>query len=637
MKPNRIVVVAAVIVVALLALLVAAPFLIPASQYRASLQQAASDALGREVKVSGGLRFSVFPTLGVNAQQVSIANRPGGKAPLFANIDELDVGVALLPLLHGDVEISKLVLKKPTLALEADAGGKPNWVFEPKQKPNQTPAQQAQAAQLDRLGLGDVHITEGALTYRDNLGKVQAVSALNATATLKSLDSPLSLTSDFIYAGDPVKLTIDAPTPRAFTQKTSTLLKILLESEKLTAALDGAIDPNDMSITGKLDAKGPSLRKLAAWVGSPIGEGGGMGEFAVIGDLTVRGQVTSLANATIAIDKAKGRGDLAITLADAAPPYVKATLALDALDVNPYLAAPQTPGAADAAKGVDVKQGWGNAKIDQSGLKAINADLALTTGPLLFQKIKIDRSAIDVAVKDGVMRATMKQLALYGGKGSGTLVLDGRGDGLRLQNDLAVDGLAAKPFLTDAMGLDKIEGAARITMSIAGAGATQQAIMNTLAGKANFAFTNGAIVGVNLGLIASQIQSVLTGAAIGPAAKTDFGQMGASFAIARGVAHTNDLRVVNPVISITGSGDINLAQQSMDMKIVPTTAKSGKGVAQGLGGISVPFHVTGPWAKLKFAPDLGGLVQGKVSQELNKVLGKNGLGDLGALFGKKGH
>ena len=326
---------------------------------------------------------------------------------------------------------------------------------------------------------------------------------------------------------------------------------------------------------------------------------------------------------------------------DATPPYVKGALTLGAVDVNPYFAAPQTPGAANTAQGVNVQQGWGNAKIDLSGLKAVNADLALTTGQLIFQKMKLDTARIDIALKDGVMRANMKELTLYGGKGSGVLVLDARTDVLRLQNDLSVDGIAAKPFLTDAMGMDKIEGAANINMSINGAGGTQQSLMNTLGGKAIFKFTNGAITGVNLAQVARQIQSVLTGAAVGPAAKTDFAEMGASFAIANGVAHTGDMKLLNPFVRIAGQGDINVAQQSMDMKITPSFVKSavGQGGVGDLGGISIPFHVSGPWMKLKYEPDLGGLVQSKAGEALDKVLGKagsGGIGDqLGSLFGKK--
>jgi AsmA protein len=633
---NKIWLITAIVVVALIGIIVAIPFLIPASQYRASLQKAASEATGRDVKINGPLRFAFYPALGLTAQQVTISNVKGGSAPLFANINELNVGVAVGPLLKGDVEVKKLILNQPKIALEADVGGKPNWVFEPKPK---TPEELAKEKpiDLDRMGLGDARIVDGTLTYRDKVGKVQTITALNAQIDLKSLDAPFALISDFTYSASPVKFTLNAPTPRAFVEKKPTLINMVLESDKLTAKIDGALDPNTFAITGKLDAKGPNLRRLSAWVGSPIGEGGGMQQFAVIGDFKAEGPRTDLTNANIVVDDAKGSGNLTIIAPDGAVPYVKGVLLLEALDVNPYLAAPQSPDAADAAKGVDVNKGWGGEKIDLSGLKAINADLAITTGKLTFQKMQMDRAEMDVALKGGLMRTTMKRLDLYGGRGAGVLVLDARGDALRLQNSLAVVSIDAKSFLKDAIAMEKIEGKAKITIAIAGEGSTQQAIMNTLNGSTDFSVENGAISGVNLAQIARQIDSALTGAAVGPAAQTDFAELAASFAISKGVAHTNDLRMLNPFVRITGAGDINLAAQTMDMKIIPKAVKTieGQGGKQDISGIGVPFLVKGPWAKLKFSADLAGLVQDRVGKEIDKLSKSFNEGGFPGLFGQK--
>ena len=461
----------------------------------------------------------------------------------------------------------------------------------------------------------------------------QSATALNATIAMKSLNDPFALKSDFSYAGDPVKLTIDVPSPRAYLEKKSTLMTLLFESEKLTAKLNGAVDPVTSGIKGKLDAKGPSVRKLAAWVGSPIGDGGGLQSFAVIGDVSVLGPTTTLTNARLAIDAARGTGNLTITTPDGAPPYVSGTLALSALDVNPYLAAPQTPGAADAAGGVNVNKGWGKEKIDLSGLKSIDADLNITTGQLTFQKMKIDKADLVLNLKDGVMKTTMRRLDLYGGVGAGVLLIDARGPFIKLQNTLNVNGIAAKPFLTDATGFDKIEGTAKIEMAIGAAGDNQQALMSSVVGKTNFTFTNGALVGVNLAQIARQVQSALTGAAVGPAAKTDFAEAGADFTITKGVAHTDNVRMLNPFIRISGGGDVNLGAQTMDMKIIPKAVKTieGQGGKQEVAGVGIPFHIKGEWAKLKFVPDLGGLVQ----DQIDKALGGAKLPDLGSLFGQK--
>ncbi len=618
------------LVLLLVAIAAAIPFLIPASQYKAQLEASSSQAIGREFKINGPLRFTIYPTLGLQAGDVTIANARGGVAPQFASIGELDIGVKLIPLLTGDIQIERLILRKPALSLEEDAGGKPNWIFEPATSPAQ---QEQKPAELNSLGLADMRIEDGALTYRDKLSKVTAVSAVNAKATLESLDKPFSLTSDFIYNADKTDLTLDIGAPRAMLTQTRSPLKLGITAPKLGVNFDGEINFANFVLNGKFDAKGPSLRQLSAWSGNPIGEGGGFGPFSAAGGFKMDGSKMEIAQANFTMDAARGNGNIAITLDPAGkPPYVTGTVALDSFDANPYLGPVPEAGATPA--GVNVAAPWGKGPLDMSGLKAINADLKLTTGPLLFQKMKMDTSAMNIALKDGVMTADMNTLTLYGGRGSGVLTLDGRNPGMRMGTKLAMRAINAEAFLTDAIGFKQIAGKADIDIDIRGQGSTQQALMNTLAGAGKFSFEDGALKGVNLALIARQVQSVLGGEAIGASAKTDFAELAASFSIINGVATTKDTRMLNPFIRVTGAGDLDIARQQINMKVTPTVVRSaeGQGGAADVKGLTVPFTVKGPWAKLSFAPALGDVVQGRVQSELDKVLERNKLG--GILGGK---
>jgi AsmA protein len=310
---------------------------------------------------------------------------------------------------------------------------------------------------------------------------------------------------------------------------------------------------------------------------------------------------------------------------------VSGTVALDGLDVNPYLG---PPAAAGAPTGVNVGAPWGNGPLDMSGLKAINADLNLTTGPLLFQKMKMDSSVMKVALKNGVMTADLDKLVFYGGTGTGVLIMDGRNPGMRLGAKLAARGVSAEPFLTDAIGFNKVQGKANIDLDVKGLGTTQQGLMNTLGGTAKFSFQDGALKGVNLAQVARQVQSVLSGTAVGDQAKTDFAEMAASFTLVNGVATTQDGRMLNPFIRVTGAGDLDVARQQINMKVTPTVVKAaeGQGGAFDLKGLTVPFTVRGPWAKLDFKPALGEVFQNKAQNEIGKVLEKNNLG--GILGGK---
>ncbi|MDA0653364.1 MAG: AsmA family protein, partial [Proteobacteria bacterium] len=118
----------AVIVLVIVAALVV-PFLIPAETYKGQLLTQVREATGREARIDGAFKFSILPRVEFAAGKVSFANAPGGKAAAMVSVDNLNVQVALFPLLGGKVEIDSFVLTKPVINLEIDKAGKPNWQF----------------------------------------------------------------------------------------------------------------------------------------------------------------------------------------------------------------------------------------------------------------------------------------------------------------------------------------------------------------------------------------------------------------------------------------------------------------------------------------------------------------------------
>jgi AsmA protein len=613
----------------LLVLALIAPFLIPADKFRPSIEKAAASSLGREFKINGGLKIAYWPTLGVTAKNVTIANAAGFTGPLFAEVKELAIGVAVVPLLHGDIQVKTLVLTEPKINLATNKEGQGNWVFTPATAPQAPDKPAAQAQKLQSLGLGDVRIDKGALTFTDGkTGKAQALDDVNVKVAMPSLDQPIVVDGDLKYRGDLVKLNLKADRPRGFVEATPTPLALTLDAPKLSAGFSGGLDPKDFALTGKINTKGPSIRQLAAWTGTPMEPGGGLGPFSLSGDVKYAGTQLDFTKTAVALDALKGQGDLSISLADKIP-YVKGRLALASLDLNPYLTAPAKAGEAAGAgpKGVNVNAGWPTTPIDLSGLKSINADLALSSGPMLFQKIKIDRAAMTLQLLNGVARAKLTQLAMYGGSGTATMVLDGSGPVLKFQNALNVAGVQGLPLLTDAIGMDKVSGAVKLDMNINGAGASQQAIISSLGGTAKFAFSDGAVRGVDLGQVAKTLQSVQgvlsAGQMIGPQAKTSFADLSASFTIAKGVGHTTDLALNNPLVKMTGVGDIDLGRQSVDLKVTPKPQVSASGGTAKtlLTAAGVPFRVKGPWSKLSYTPDLADFAKQEIEKRVGDVIG----------------
>lgn len=93
--------------------------------------QLASDQLkkqtGRTLTLSGTFFPTLYPTLGVKTGRITISNADWAAEPVMISADSASVGVNLMALIGGDVEIEKLELNSPIAYLEKAQDGRVNW------------------------------------------------------------------------------------------------------------------------------------------------------------------------------------------------------------------------------------------------------------------------------------------------------------------------------------------------------------------------------------------------------------------------------------------------------------------------------------------------------------------------------
>ena len=204
--------------------------------YKGRIEAAASQALGRAVTINGplSLQFSLVPRIA--AEDVTVANLPGGTAPAMIHVARIETQIALLPLLHHRIEIGTLTLRQPSILLERLKDGTPNWVFTPNGPPGQPGAPEAGAPEPGapepgaakpaapatvqptasgtpwQLAVQTVNIRDGVVTWQDGSGQPQSLRI--ATARLAAQGSqgtplgaaPLTLSADLLWQNQPVQL-----------------------------------------------------------------------------------------------------------------------------------------------------------------------------------------------------------------------------------------------------------------------------------------------------------------------------------------------------------------------------------------------------------------------------------------------
>jgi AsmA protein len=250
----------------------------------------------------------------------------------------------------------------------------------------------------------------------------------------------------------------------------------------------------------------------------------------------------------------------------AARPRIGLTVKLAALDADRYMPpAPspdkaQQPAKKDAEKPLDVP-------FDVTG--------ALDIGKLTAAKLHMQNVSASFTLKDNVLDVNPAQFALYQGSLKAHARMDLRGgQGAPLSATVNASGIQVEPLLTDLTGKSKLSGQAALNASVTGKGQDAKHILASLAGKASFAVRNGAILGFNLSPdVFSSAQKLMDQTKSQGQSRTAFDVVSASFAIAGGVATTNDLLASVPPHKVTGQGSINLAAETLDMALLASFAK----------------------------------------------------------------
>ncbi|MDX8406046.1 MAG: AsmA family protein [Mariprofundus sp.] len=107
-------------------LLLAAPFFIDVNSYKGQIEQKVEDATGRHLTI-GTIKASVFPWVGVELENVHLANAKGFSDHDFISVKKLHVKLALMPLLSKHVEIKHFEIVDPKVSLERHEDGHSNW------------------------------------------------------------------------------------------------------------------------------------------------------------------------------------------------------------------------------------------------------------------------------------------------------------------------------------------------------------------------------------------------------------------------------------------------------------------------------------------------------------------------------
>jgi len=297
-------------------------------------------------------------------------------------------------------------------------------------------------------------------------------------------------------------------------------------------------------------------------------------------------------------------------------PEIKFDIEADQLDVDAYLpkseSAPQTKEATSL-----------DAPLDLSALKGLNLDGRLRIGAFKVANLKMAQVNVGVKAQHGIVDVSPLAANLYQGSVSGSLRVNVQGTPeVMIQQKLREIHIA--PLLKDMADFDTLSGRGDVTLNLITQGNTVNALKKALNGTAALQLQDGAIKGINLAKKIRDAQDMFgkkattQTEAVNKAEKTDFSELKANFKVSNGVAHNEDLLMKSPLLRLSGAGDIDIGNDSINYLARVTLAKTlqGQGGNDQVGGLTVPVRLSGPFTHLKYKLEFGAMVSDAAKQKI---------------------
>ena len=278
----------AIVIAVLVLLLLVVPFLIPVDKFRPTIEQKASQALGREVQF-GSLSLSLLSG-SLSAESLSIGDDPKFSTSPFLTAKSLKVGVEIFPLIFSKtLNVTGITIENPEVTLLHNGAGQWNYSTLGGPAAKQESAQASKSApssapadlSVQKFTLKDGRLTIGSTSSQ----KRSTYDHVDVTASNFSMTSqfPVTVAAD-LPGGGTFKLDGTAgPIDQLDTSLTPVNAKMEIASLNLastgfldaSAGLGGVLDltANLSSQNGEAETKGNVKLSKALLVsgGSPAG------------------------------------------------------------------------------------------------------------------------------------------------------------------------------------------------------------------------------------------------------------------------------------------------------------------------------------------------------------------------------
>lgn len=559
-----------IVIAALVVLLAATVFVvtqvIDPNDFKPQIREQAMARANLDLEIPGDLAWQFWPSLGVSLGRTEA--RIAGEEELFAAIDSASVGVAVWPLLFGQVEMDGVTLDGLEVNLVETAEGA-NWErIGPQESAEEAaaPAEQEQGGESGGmdipLTIPSVAITDGNIRYRNTTdGTDIRVKHFNFNAQDVSLDEPFPMQLSLRYQDQSdirVDLNLDTTLAADLDNNHFVLDPMILDADiagmttnPVNVHLEQKLDVNlgedraritdllleaagtrttgnatvtgltgEMKVAGQINTEPFDANEALKAIGEePIATSDDSALSKVALSATLDGPANSImANPLkVTLDSSTLSGKAGLENLDTGK--IVFDLNLDKITLDGYLPPqseePESTGPSSAGGGTGGKQG-GTAQLSEAALIPVESlrplllDGSLRIGELNYDTIQASNIVFNVNAKDGVLRLTKASGETLQGGFNASGSLDVSGNTPRINFKQRISSMQLQPVVAMALDKDLAKGIFSLDLDFSAAGNSEKALVNSAKGNASMHLADATVRGLNLyGTLVSGVNDML--------------------------------------------------------------------------------------------------------------------------------
>ena len=570
----------------------------------------ASSAIGRKTTAQHlHVRFGRTTVVALDGVQIAAADGYPADKP-FATADKLTVAVDVMAYLHTrQIVIPQITVDKPVIDAEQNAKGEANWPA-PSTSSSSAPSDPNTGPKIGQLVINDgqAHVVLAKLKADFNLDI--ATRPGPAAGDNGSNAGQIVVKAKGTYAAQPItgELIGGALLSLRDTSKPYPI-DLHVANGPTRVALTGTVE-DPLSFAGadlKLESSGPDMSKLTPLTGVPIPE---TPPYSIAGKLDYADKKVRFTGFTGRLGDSDLNGDISVDPARDRP-FVDANLysrQVELADLGGFIGA--TPGRkGEAGQSAQQKAELAHTEASSSlfpttpinlpKLTMADVHLRYRGAHIEGRSVPLDNIVVDLTITDGRVKVDPLSFGVGGGQ-------------IALTADLAPAGKNVKTAATISFKRVDLARLLSATHLVEGAGQMSGSARLDSTGDSLASLLGHGDGGLELGMSGGNLSALLVDiaglefgnallSALGIPQRANLECFAANFGLNRGVMTTKTLILDTSEARVQGTGDVNLADETIDYKLKTATKHFS------VGSLPTPIDITGKLKSPGIHPEVGPL------------------------------